>query len=222
MKYINKEIELFKNDMKKPTGRSQLRGAVFAVIVLLVFLIPSCSREKIELPTTHPMFTITKADEIADSMNDWAENRPEEVYALTGHYYTYQFGSNLREKLVTEHYYNVAFSLSKPLNIWFTSYNPVYAQTDGDPCTGAHMTNVCELNKTIRTIALSQDLVSWKGRTKFHYGNEVWIESDNPQCTGVWQVEDTMNKRYNKRGDLFQLTRATNTSCWGTVYKLIR
>jgi hypothetical protein len=57
----------------------------------------------------------------------------------------------------------------------------------------------------------------WK---KYHYGEKVMLYSDNPQCNGVFQIEDTMNKRYKNRGDLFQPTRATNTNCWATVTKL--
>jgi len=75
------------------------------------------------------------------------------------------------------------------------------------------------MNRWQRTIALSQDLV---GRTKmklFTYGEMVYLKSDNPQCEGWWKVEDTMNKRYYNRGDLFQPTRATNTSCTADIYK---
>lgn len=106
-------------------------------------------------------------------------------------------------------------------NIFFTSYNPEVGQTDNSPCIGAGMTDICKLNKQgIRTIALSQDIVGRLSTKPFHYGDKVYILSDNPQCNGEWQVEDTMNKRYKLRGDLFQPTRATNTSCWGYVYKL--
>ena len=72
----------------------------------------------------------------------------------------------------------------------------------------------------IRTIALSQELVGRHGDKKFTYGDRVYLESEEPQCVGVWQVEDTMNKRFRKRGDLFQPTRATNTSCTASIYKL--
>ena len=80
----------------------------------------------------------------------------------------------------------------KITKVFFTSYNPVVWQTDGNPCVGAHGTNVCDLNKRgIRTIALSQELIA-----VIKYGQQVYLYSDNPQCEGIWQLEDTMNKRF--------------------------
>ena len=83
------------------------------------------------------------------------------------------------------------------------------------------MTDICQMNRDgIRTIALSQELVGRTQMKLFTYGDLVMLESDNPQCSGIWQVEDTMNARYIKRGDLFQPTRATNTSCTANIYKM--
>jgi len=129
---------------------------------------------------------------------------------------------------VDENGNELSFNLEVPDTHWrfprqtfFTSYNPVKGQTDNSPCIGANGTNVCDMAKQgIRTIALSQDLVGRAKWKKYHYGDKVYLLSDNPQCNGEFQIEDTMNKRYTNRGDLFQLTRATNTSCWVTITNL--
>lgn len=105
---------------------------------------------------------------------------------------------------------------------FFTSYNPEVRQTDSSPCIGANGTNVCEMAKRgIRTIALSQDMVGRAEWKEYHYGDRVELNSDNPQCNGIFQIEDTMNKRYKNRGDIFCPTRACNTSCYATIMKLI-
>ena len=108
-----------------------------------------------------------------------------------------------------------------PEKTFFTSYNPEKGQTDASPCIGASGRDQCVLAKQgIRIIALSQDMVGRAEWKKYHYGETVRLYSDNPQCEGEFLVLDTMNKRYTNRGDLFQLTRATNTSCWVTVVKI--
>jgi len=131
------------------------------------------------------------------------------------------FGLLLALEVHTNPLYAQAWELPRPIvqNVFFTSYNPEVGQTDSTPCIGAGLTNVCDLARQgIRPIALSQDLVGRTGSKIFKYGQIVHLQSDNPQCTGRFQIEDTMNKRYTHRGDLFQLTRATNTSCYVDIY----
>lgn len=108
-----------------------------------------------------------------------------------------------------------------PDPIFFTSYNPEVGQTDNSPCIGANGTNLCQMAlRGIRTIALSQDLVGRLGNKEYTYGDRVMLYSDNPQCNGIFQIEDTMNKRYTLRGDIFCLDRSCNTSCEATITKL--
>jgi len=129
-----------------------------------------------------------------------------------------EFGDMLRKSIQDDPAHKKPISLK---GTFFTSYNPEIGQTDGRPCVGAGMTNICELSKKgIRVIALSQDLVGRAEWKMFRYGEQVRLISDSPECNGIFQIEDTMNPRYKNRGDMFQLTRSTNTSCWARVMKL--
>jgi len=112
------------------------------------------------------------------------------------------------------------------IKVFFTSYNPERGQTDASPCTGASGQNQCELaKKGIRTIALDQGLVGRAKWKQFNYGDRVFLKSElnDERCNGEFVVLDTMNKRYTgkKRGDLFQLTRATNVSCSAVINKIL-
>jgi 3D (Asp-Asp-Asp) domain-containing protein len=98
-----------------------------------------------------------------------------------------------------------------------TSYNPEVGQNDSSPCIGAHGTNVCQLARSgIRTLAVSQDM-----RWKYKYGTTVWVESENPSIKGCYQVEDTMNKRWKNRIDLFFMTRKENQGGYATIVNSI-
>ena len=105
-------------------------------------------------------------------------------------------------------------------NIFFTSYNPEVGQTDSTPCVaGGTQANICELSSKIRPIALSQDLVAWTGRGKIKAGTVVTLKSelDDPRCNGDFVVLDSMNVRYNWRGDIFMMERKDNISCHADV-----
>lgn len=126
------------------------------------------------------------------------------------------FGDKLKAQI-----YSLQNDWTFPQKTFFTSYNPEVGQTDASPCIGANGTNVCDMaTQGIRTIALSQDLVGRGDYKQFKYGDKVRLYSENPQCNGVFQVEDTLNSRYTNRGDIFCLDRSCNTSCWVTITKL--
>ena len=130
----------------------------------------------------------------------------------------YVFGQKLMELVESE---PLDWKIPKTYKILFTSYNPERGQTDDSPCIGAGLTDVCQMYKRgLKPIALSQDLVGRAKWKPFTYGDKIMIVSDNPQCDGEWEVQDTMNKRYKMRGDLFHISRKDNTSCTGFIYKL--
>jgi len=113
----------------------------------------------------------------------------------------------------------------KTYKVFFTSYNPEKRQTDGSPCTGASGHDQCKLAKEgMRIIALDQGLVGRTGKKAFKYDDHVWLkgETDDPRCNGEFVVLDTMNARYTgkRRGDLFMMNRADNTSCTATIHKM--
>jgi 3D (Asp-Asp-Asp) domain-containing protein len=78
-------------------------------------------------------------------------------------------------------------------NITLTFYNPVREQCDKDPHITADGSKI-DLKKLhsgqLRWCAVSRDLLDI-----YNYGDEIWIESENPQIRGYWIVKDTMNKK---------------------------
>ena len=116
----------------------------------------------------------------------------------------------------------VALAISLPVkrDIKITSYNPSVHQTDASPCVGASLRNLCTAAKEgDRTVALSRDLL-WRWGGEFRWRDKVKITSDNPQCNGVYSLEDTMAKRFKARAEIFFMDRKKNTSCNGTIEKL--
>ena len=76
----------------------------------------------------------------------------------------------------------------------FTAYNALVGQTDDTP-------NITASNKEIfpGVLALSRELITRYGHGgNIQYGDKVWV-------VVPMQVEDTMNKRWRGRGDVFML-----------------
>ncbi len=77
-----------------------------------------------------------------------------------------------------------------------TIYHAVEAQTNSDPSHTASMYKLDLSNPyKHRIIAVSRDLLK-----KFPYGTMVKIEGT--KYDGIYQVQDTMNKRYKNRIDI--------------------
>jgi len=76
----------------------------------------------------------------------------------------------------------------------FTAYNALVGQTDDTP-------NITASNKEIfpGVLALSRELISRYGHGgNIKYGDKVWVVMP-------MQVEDTMNKRWRGRGDVYMM-----------------
>ncbi len=76
----------------------------------------------------------------------------------------------------------------------FTAYNALVGQTDDTP-------NITASNKQIfpGVLALSRELITRYGHGgDIQYGDKVWM-------VVPMQVEDTMNKRWRERGDVYML-----------------
>lgn len=76
----------------------------------------------------------------------------------------------------------------------FTAYNALVGQTDDTP-------NITASNKEIfpGVLALSRELITRYGHGgNIQYGDKVWV-------VVPMQVEDTMNKRWRGRGDVFMM-----------------
>lgn len=90
-------------------------------------------------------------------------------------------------------------SLLPPLGITVTAYSSTVDQCDDTPFQTASMT-------TVRPgiIALSRDLIRrYNPEAPFSYGDEVFVEG-----YGKFTVEDTMNKRYSRRADIWFPSRS--------------
>jgi len=96
-----------------------------------------------------------------------------------------------------------------------TTYNPEVGQNDADPWTGAAGKRMAE-----GMMALSRDLLAptkahpeWRGQIP--YGTRVQFSApgQDARCNQSYVVQDTMNKRYTKRGDVFRVRRKDNFSC---------
>jgi len=96
-------------------------------------------------------------------------------------------------------------------------------QTDSTPCVaGGTGMNLCDMaNKGIRTIALSQDLVTWAGGKHFNAGDKVnLVSNEDWRCNGEFIVADALNARFRNRGDIFMMDRKDNISCRATITKI--
>lgn len=100
-----------------------------------------------------------------------------------------------------------------------TIYHPVAGQCDNSPLITANNSHI-DLEKLrrneIRWMALSRDLLKrWNG--KFNYGDTVHLEAGDPAIDGLWVINDSMNKRFNNRGDLLFHRDSRATGIWKNV-----
>lgn len=75
-------------------------------------------------------------------------------------------------------------------SVTVTFYNPTVAQCGKDPLITADGSKI-DMTKLqtgkLRWCAVSRDLLQ-----VYEYGDEIWIESENPNIRGYWTVKDTM------------------------------
>lgn len=98
--------------------------------------------------------------------------------------------------------YDKSFGMTK-INVTVTMYNPTREQTDRTPNELADGTKINPKKATsYRYVALSRDLLKRWGGT-FDYGDYIAIEGAGKN-DGVYQVRDTMNKRFTNRVDILK------------------
>lgn len=154
-----------------------------------------------------------------DTGGDWQAAE----YKIEKNYLKHKEWKKKRDKDVT---------MVKDGYIKFTTYNPEVGQTDDAPCSG-RAGDVCQLYKEGKNpIALSRDLIQAETEfdanngyctenCPFQYGDQVLVTpKDHWQGKFVATLVDTMNKRYENRGDLFKDVRSKNTSFYANVEKL--
>lgn len=89
----------------------------------------------------------------------------------------------------------------KTVTVTATVYNPVEGQTDDSPLATADGSKI-DLKKLkkkrIKWIAVSRDLKDY-----YEYGSKVKLTcSKYPGINGIYEVHDTMNKRFSNRIDI--------------------
>lgn len=85
-----------------------------------------------------------------------------------------------------------------------TFYNPEKRQCDSNPLITADNSEICLKKlrkKRIKWIAVSRDLLG-----KYSFGDTVRVSGDS-DIAGIYEVHDTMNKRYTKRIDILTLEK---------------
>jgi hypothetical protein len=85
-----------------------------------------------------------------------------------------------------------------------TVYNPLRQQCDNDPLVTAS-NNKIDLsrlrNGELRWMAVSRELLSrWGGELK--YGDTLTVNAGDIEIDGDWIIQDTVNKRFTRHGDL--------------------
>jgi len=82
-----------------------------------------------------------------------------------------------------------------------TMYHPVVWQTDSDPHITADGTRIHRRHASkYRFLAVSRNLLKKNGG-HLDYGDYVIIDGTNGRYNGVWQIKDTMAKRFINRID---------------------
>ena len=133
-------------------------------------------------------------------------------YAILGSiipmFVVFYYSNNIIDELYNEintlknNGYGECFELQE-FDVTVTTYNPTRSQTDSTPNQTADGTIIKPWKATqYRYVALSRDLLSrWGG--PFEYGDYIIIEGTG-KWDGVYQVRDTMNKRWVNRIDILE------------------
>lgn len=97
------------------------------------------------------------------------------------------------------------------IRVTATVYNPVKSQCSENPLTTADgsIINVAKLNRgEIKWIAVSQDLLK-----TFKFGDKVEVISEDELISGVYEVHDTMPKKWTKKIDILMPSKI-NKGVW--------
>ena len=92
-----------------------------------------------------------------------------------------------------------------------TVYNPVKSQCHGNPLKTADgsIIDLAKLERgEIKWIAISQDL-----RGIFKFGDKVEVISDDPRISGIYEVHDSMPKKWTRKIDILMPPRF-NKGTW--------
>jgi hypothetical protein len=100
-----------------------------------------------------------------------------------------------------------------------TIYNPHLSQCDADPLTTASNKKI-NLNKlksgSLRWMAVSRNMLErWGGKLSF--GDTVRLHVNDQTIDGEWIIQDTMNKRFENRGDLLFDADVRSAGMWSNV-----
>lgn len=85
-------------------------------------------------------------------------------------------------------------------SVVITKYRPLSRETDDTPLQTADLSEISMLKLyrgEIKWVAVSRDLLK-----KYGYGSKIKISTGDPNIDGIYEVHDTMNKRWTSRIDI--------------------
>ncbi len=100
-----------------------------------------------------------------------------------------------------------------------TVYNPVPNQCNRNHLITADgsFINMQKLEEgTIKWVAVSRDMLK-----DFKYGDKIEIISSDPLISGIYEIHDTMNKRFKKRIDIL-MPEKIKTGKWTVKIRKIK
>lgn len=87
-------------------------------------------------------------------------------------------------------------------DITITVYDPVAGQCDKDPLITADGSKINTRKKNLKWVAVSRDFLK---TGKFAYGDKIKIKTEEGEIDGIYEIHDTMHKRFSKRVDILRL-----------------
>ena len=81
-----------------------------------------------------------------------------------------------------------------------TKYRPFSKETDDTPLQTADLSEISMLKLyrgEIKWVAVSRDLLK-----KYGYGSKIKISTGDPDIDGIYEIHDTMNKKWTSRIDI--------------------
>jgi|TARA_Y100000310_G_scaffold109308_1_gene107728 hypothetical protein len=173
---------------------------------------------------------VTSMNKELEEIHDTAEELRQVMCGLGATTYCPHIPENLKDvEPLSFDFIGGAITVGTEFTITVTSYNPEVGQTDGSPCIGASNKDICAVARGgAKIMALSRDLVGRAKWKPFRYGDYVLLEHENPKCSGVFRVEDTMaletaaGKSLYRYGDIFYMERGDNHgTCLGVTVKKV-
>lgn len=173
--------------LKEIWSDKSYRSMVIAGLITLVILLAECIYGSI-------MIIRTNSEVEEEVQVDEAEKEVQAYEALEN---SIDINPEMNPEMVNDLLRKVGYFI-----VTATVYNPVVGQCDDNPLETAD-TSIIDLDKLnsgeLKWIAVSRDLLG-----DFNYGDKVILISEDPEINGVYEIHDTMNKRFKNTIDILR------------------